>query len=113
RAVKVDSDVNIVPRRLAQLGEPLGGIVHLAGRLQVTRRPPLGWAGLEGGEAGPLQFFDPLGRMSMCIDTHPVPCWAAEQFINWHTERLPFDVPKRHVDATERTRENRATAVEG
>ena len=51
RAVEVDGDVDVVAGRLAQLGELLGGVLHGRGGLDVARGPPLGRAGLEGGEA--------------------------------------------------------------
>src|SRR5262249_40709687 len=78
-AVKIDGDVDVVARGFAQLGEFLGGVVHLRRRFEVAGRTPLGRPGLEGREATGHLFADLLRRAGVSINANPLTGRTAQE----------------------------------
>ena len=62
-------------------------------------------AGLECREAPIYQLPRPLRLVRVGVELHPVPHLAAQQLVYRHPQRLPLDIPQRHIDRRDRPRQ--------
>src|SRR5690606_34285671 len=97
--MKVDSDIGFIAASLPQSSKAIGCARNEGRRSNNTGLGQVADACFEGRETfGPTLAEQFRTVADVSIDADTAPCWAAEQFINGHSQRLALDIPQGHVD---------------
>ena len=120
-AVDLDTQVDVVAHRLAELAHRVDGFADLGDvglEVRLAARLVGKWREVaDGGKAARLrldaaldQRLDRLGE-DVVVDPRLVARLAAEQLVHRHAEVLAGDVPQGDVDGAQRAHDGRATKV--